>query len=216
MTRTLIECDQGSDAWFRYRMGIPTASEFHTVMLELKRGGESKTRRTYMLKLAGERVTGEPTSFSYTNQTMVRGKLIEDEARAYYLLMTNAEIRRVGFILNTELQCGCSPDALVGKDGMLEIKSKFPHLICDLILADEMPAEHYAQCQGNLWLAEREWIDFLAYWPHMPRFEKRIYRDEPFIKKLAQAVAQFNRELEEIADRVRHYGQPTIAEMAII
>ena len=43
--------------------------------------GEGKTRREYMLKLLGERLTGEPSD-SYTNQHMERGKLMEGLASA--------------------------------------------------------------------------------------------------------------------------------------
>ena len=28
----IVECEQGTDEWIAARMGIPTASEFHTVM----------------------------------------------------------------------------------------------------------------------------------------------------------------------------------------
>ena len=48
----IIDCEQGSPEWFSARSGIPTASEFHTVMAKGKGGGESLTRKTYLLKLA--------------------------------------------------------------------------------------------------------------------------------------------------------------------
>ncbi|MEC3912174.1 hypothetical protein U5A82_17345 [Sphingobium sp. CR2-8] len=50
---------QGTPEWFACRMGIPTASQFSTIMASGRGGGESKTRRTYMLKLAGEILTGD-------------------------------------------------------------------------------------------------------------------------------------------------------------
>jgi len=61
---------------------------------------------------------------------------------------------------------------------------------------DRLPPEHLAQCQGNLWVAEREWIDFVSYWPKMPLFVKRVYRDEIYIKNLAAEVDLFNSELD--------------------
>ncbi len=67
----IIECEQGSPGWFQARLGIPTASMFDAVMAKGKGGGESKGRRTYMLKLIGERMTGEPAE-SYTNNHMER------------------------------------------------------------------------------------------------------------------------------------------------
>lgn len=196
----IVECDQGSDAWFRARMGIPTASQFATVMASGRGGGESKTRRTYMLKLAGEILTGEPMD-SFGNCHTERGKEMEPDARNTYSFMRDVEPQLVGFIRNG--QKGCSPDSLIGNDGMLEIKTKLPHLQVDCLLSDRVPPEHKAQCQGALWIAEREWIDFVSYWPGLPLFVTREHRDEEYIAKLVAAVDEFNDELAHMVERVR-------------
>lgn len=201
----IIDCEQGSEDWFRARMGVPTASEFATVMAKGKGGEDSKTRRTYMFKLAGELLTGEPME-SFTNAHMERGKVMEDEARTAYSLLTDSDPERVGFVVNGFK--GCSPDSLIGDRGALEIKTKLPHLLIDVLLRDEVPPEHKAQCQGVLWVCEREWIDFCAYWPKLPQFIKRMTRDEEYIKALASAVDQFNTELYELVERIRRYGEP--------
>lgn len=195
----VLDCEQGSPEWFQARLGIPTASEFATVMAKGKNGGESVTRRTYMLKLIGERLTGEPMD-NYTNAHMERGKAMEDEARNFYSFMQDAEPTRVGFI--TDDVKGCSPDSLIGNTGMLEIKTKLPHLLVDCLLKDEFPPEHRAQCQGALWVAEREWIDLAVYWPKLPLFVKRAYRDEPYIGEIAVAVERFRNEMAEMQSRV--------------
>lgn len=199
----VLDCDQGSPEWFKARAGLPTASEFATVMASGKAGAESKTRRTYLLKLAGEIVTGEPAE-SYTNVHMERGRLMEAEARERYAFDHDVIPEQVGFIVNG--QKGCSPDSLIGTDGMLEIKTKLPHLLIECIIRDEPAPEHKAQCQGALWVAEREWIDLKVYWPGLPRVEHRAYRDEPYLAKLSAAVDAFNAELAEMVERVRSYG----------
>jgi len=205
----IIECEQGSEDWFRARAGMPTASEFATVMAK----GEGKTRRTYLYKLAGEIITGQPTE-SYSNANMERGKIMEDEARDFYAFMYDAEPERVGFIVNAF--AGCSPDSLLGADGMLEIKTKLPHLMIETIIADKFPAEHKAQCQGALWVAEREWIDIAVYWPGMPLFVKRATRDDLYIKTLSDEVARFNEDLAAVVNQVRCYGKPSPSEMNIL
>lgn len=198
-------CEQGSPEWFGVRAGMPTASEFSTVMASGKGGGESKTRRTYMLKLVGEIITGEPSE-SYTNAHMERGKVMEAEARERYAFGQDVDPIQVGFITNGPK--GCSPDALIDAAGMAEIKTKLPHLLIEVLLRGDTPPEHRAQCQGALWVAEREWIDFVAYWPKMPIFVKRAYRDEAYIQTIASAVDQFNDELAEMVETVRAYGRP--------
>lgn len=204
MPLEIISCDQNSDEWFRARMGIPTASEFATVMAKGRGGADSKTRYTYLYKLAGEIITGEPTE-SYSNAHMERGKLMEDEARSLYEFMSDAECEPVGFIRSGRK--GASPDSLIGDVGMVEIKTKLPHLMIETILRGEFPPEHKAQCQGQLWVAEREWIDIAVYWPGMPLFVTRATRDEQFIKQLSEAVDVFNDDLDGIVARVRDYEQ---------
>jgi hypothetical protein len=56
----IITCEQGSPEWVRSRLGIPTASEFAAILTKGRGGAESKTRLSYLYKLAGERLTGEP------------------------------------------------------------------------------------------------------------------------------------------------------------
>lgn len=189
----IIDCEQGSPEWFQARLGLVTASEFQTVMAKGKGGADSKTRRTYMLKLIGEILTGQPQE-RYSNHHMERGKVMEEEARSYYAFINDVEPIRVGFMKRGRV--GCSPDSMISNDGMHEAKTKLPHLHIDVLLANELPPEHKAQCQGGLWVAEREWIDFQSYWPRLPPFIKRVYRDEAYIKTIEQAVKDFLEEMD--------------------
>lgn len=192
--------EQGTPEWYQCRLGIPTASQFHTVLASGRGGGESKTRREYLYKLTGEILTGEPM-YTYSNAHMERGKEMESEARDMYVFLTDLDLQRVGFIRNGNK--GCSPDSLIGNDGMLEIKTKLAHLQCEMLDYDEFPSEHKAQCQGQLWVAEREWVDFCSYWPKLPLFAKRIYRDEPYIKRLSAEMDRFNNELANLVEKIR-------------
>jgi hypothetical protein len=205
MTLAVFSCYQNSREWFACRLGLPTASEFATVLAKGKGGGESLTRRKYLQALAAEIITGEPGE-RYSNPYMERGKAMEDEARRCYAFMHDADPERVGFIRNGRK--GCSPDSLLGADGMLEIKTKRGDILIDLLLRDEFPPEHKAQTQGALWVAEREWIDLACYWPGLPLFVKRVQRDEPYIRDLAASVDRFNEELSAIVERIRCYGMP--------
>jgi hypothetical protein len=199
----IIDCEQGTDEWFAARAGIPTASMFKTVTAKGRGGGESKTRRTYMLKLAGERITGDSME-SFSNPHMERGKVMEAEARATYAFTRDVEPASVGFIKRGN--SGASPDALIGDAGMLEIKTALPHILIDHLLRDEPPPEHKAQCQGQLWVAGREWVDLMIYWPSLPPLVKRIERDDKYIDEMVAAIGQFNDELDAMVDQVRAIG----------
>ena len=200
MTVQIIDCEQSSPEWYAARAGIPTASEFSTVMAK----GEGKTRKTYMHKLAGEILTGEPMQ-NYSNGDMERGKVMEEEARDLYSFSSNCELCRVGFIRNGNT--GCSPDSLIGDIGGLEIKTALPHIQIDRLLRDELPSEHKAQVQGSLWVSEREWWDFVSYSPKLPLFVKRVQRDAEYIKKIEAEVSAFNAELQATVELIRRYGR---------
>lgn len=196
----IFDCEQGSPEWFACRLGIPTASQFQTVMASGRGGGESKTRRTYMLKLAGEILTGEPMD-SFSNSHTDRGHTMEPQARSFYAMQRDVDPELIGFIRSGNK--GASPDSMIGADGMLEIKTKLPHLLLDVLMRGEFPADHKAQCQGQLWVAEREWVDLICYWPKMPSFIIRAYRDEEYIKQISDAVDQFNEELAAVVERFK-------------
>lgn len=202
----IINCEQGSDEWFRARMGIPTASNFATVMAK----GEGKTRSAYMLKLAGEILTGEPME-KFTNEHMERGNAQEDDARNCYALLADVDPTRVGFILNGNK--GASPDSLIGKNGGLEIKCALAHIQLDRLKRGELPSEHRAQVQGSLWVSEREWWDFVSYCPKLHLFVKRVYRDEGYIANLSGEVNRFVDELRMTVEAMRNYRSPYLAEI---
>ena len=200
----IINCEQNSPEWFEARRGIPTASQFKAILAK----GEGKTRRTYMMKLAGELITGERME-SFSNEYTERGHEFEPEARDLYQFQTGAELRRVGFIRSGK--AGCSPDSLIGEDGGLEIKSQSPHLLIETILKDEFPSEHRAQVQGTLWITKRQWWDIAVYYRGVPLFTKRTHRDEKYIQTLATEVDRFNAELADVVSQIQRRGEAVAA-----
>lgn len=200
MSLEIVPCDQNSTEWFRARMGIPTSSMFKTVLAKGRDGGKSSTRKDYLFRLAGEIISGEPAE-TYSNADMVRGHEMEPEARSWYEFVCDAPLTQVGFIKNGSK--GGSPDSLVGTGGLLEIKTAKPSVLAEYLHQDTFPSEHVAQAQGNLWVSERQWLDLVIYWPSMPKFTKRVLRDEAYIANLSAAVDAFNAELQEIVARIR-------------
>lgn len=195
----ISDCDQNSLDWYKLRCGIPTASMFSAILAK----GEGKTRRSYLNKLAAEIITGEPLEM-FTSAAMERGHVMEPDARNLYAFVADIEPQRVGFVRNGPK--GCSPDSLLGQDGILEIKTQRGDLLIDTLLKDEFPREHIAQCQGALWVTERAWLDIAVYWPGLPLFIKRATRDEKYIATLTSEVDRFVDELNETVEKIRRYG----------
>lgn len=192
----IFDCDQGSTEWFACRLGIPTASRFKDVLAK----GQGLTRKKYLYTLAGEILTGEPAE-SYTNDHMERGKQMEDEARERYAFQTGTDPVQVGFMRRGDV--GCSPDALIGEDGLLEIKTKLPALHLEVLERGTLPPEHVAQVQGQLWISGRAWCDFVSYWPKLPLFVCRVERDDAYIATLSAEVMAFCEELEALTHKYR-------------
>ena len=195
------DIEQGTDEWFAIRAGIPTGSMFKEVIAKKgPRGGVPKGRQTYMYKLAGEIITGEPMD-SYSNFDMELGKEREAEARSLYELVKEVEVEQVGFI--KEDGYGVSPDGLIGTDGMFETKNAAAHVQVARLLDGGMPAEHVAQVQGQLLTAQRSWCGFMSYCRGMPPLILRIERDEEYIASLKYEIAEFNDELAARVENIR-------------
>jgi hypothetical protein len=203
MELEIFNCTQGEEDWYAARAGIVTCSELSTVLAKGKGGGDSVTRRKYMLTLAGERIGGPSPFDRYSNGAMQRGHEYEQEARDSYQLITDHEVEQVGFMRRGDV--GYSPDGIIGDDGLLEIKTKAYPLHLDCLLKDEVPAEHMAQIQGGLWVSGRQWLDFVSYSPGLPIFIKRVPRDESYIANLSAEVERFNAEVDSMVERIRSY-----------
>lgn len=198
----ILTMPQGSPEWLAARLGRVTMSELKTLLVNGKGpGGLGTGAITYMHQLMGERMTGELAEPFQGNAHTRRGHELEGMARSLYVNATGElSPQEVGIILNHEV--GYSPDSLMGDNGLLEIKTKLPKFQIEVLLSGEVPAEHVAQCQGGLWVGEREWIDFVSYWPGMPLFIKRVYRDDIMIRTIAERVEAFHEEMERRIEKV--------------
>lgn len=206
----VINIIQGTDEWKRARLGIATASNFDAVQAKGKGGEEAATRRNYRIKLALQRVTGVIEE-GFTSQAMLNGVEREPIARSIYEMRTNEIVDEVGLVLHDTLECGASPDGLVGSNGLIEIKCPTQGVHLEYLRLDREPAAYTAQIQGQLWVTEREWTDFVSFNPDFPDncqlIVRRIHRDDEYIKRLADAVAAFMDDVRSTEDYVRNYKE---------
>lgn len=199
--KIVTDIDQGTPEWLALRLGIATASELDCLLVSGKHPtGFGVAAFTYMDQLIGERITEEAAELPFQTKATIRGHEQEGVALSLYEAREEVKVQKVGIILNRGI--GYSPDGLVGTDGLIEIKTKLPKFQVGVILSGEVPKEHVAQCQGGLWASDREWIDFISYWPGMPLFVKRMHRDEAMIRKIAERVKLFYEILDERMNKV--------------
>jgi hypothetical protein len=188
------DCKQGSEQWFALRSEVPTASCFDRILtpVELE---PSAAAFGYLCEKIDEWDVGGPLTEA-TAQWMGRGHEFEDQARAWYELEHFTEVRQVGFVTNGI--AGCSPDGLVGDDGMIEIKvlmmlNHTRYWLSDWYTALEqafaplrtkkrrgeprppsIAQDHRLQIQGGLWICERQWCDAISFHPTSKRTGKSL------------------------------------------
>lgn len=202
----IIECVQGSDEWIAARLGIPTASEFHRIITAVK-GDLSKSARKYAAGLVAETLLGKPLEKPPGSLwVMERGKLLEPLAIQQYGFVTDVEVRKVGLVTTDDGRVGGSPDGLiVGTRGGLEVKCTLDENHMS-IFADGPGDDYKQQVQGNLAICELEWWDLYAYHPELPPVTIRTYRDEPYIRKMGAALAEFLAIRDEMLAKARASG----------
>lgn len=206
----VFDFDQGSDEWLMARLGMPTASNFATIMAEGRDGDASLTRRKLLYQLAGELLTGEVAE-TFTNAAMMRGKEMEPEACEHYAFTRDVVLERVGFVVRTlprGQRVGCSPDRfVVGQDKVLETKTMRPDLLIELARRGTFPTEHRAQCHGTLWVTGRSLCDLMIFYRGMPVSPTfTLERDEIYIRQIAEQVEVFAYELVKVVEQMRNMG----------
>ena len=104
---------------------------------------------------------------------------------------------------------GASPDGLVNKDGLLEIKCPNSATHLETLISGKVPRQYIAQVQGQLLITERNWADFVSYDPRMPENAKikiiRVERDEAYIRELIYELEEFVKEVDEQVQFIKDY-----------
>ncbi len=191
---------QESQDWLQQRAGKFTASRASDLMAKT-RSGPSASRGNLIALLVAERMTGHPVE-TYQNDAMRRGQELEAEARDAYSFATGNAVEEVGFVAYAALpNTGCSPDGLIGDDGLLEVKcpaSMAKHL--DAILRGSHADEYRWQLQHQMMVTGRQWVAAVSYdprWPeHLQLAIKTVQRDEEAIAELAAAIREADAEIE--------------------
>jgi len=159
------DVEQNSPEWDALRVGKATASRFACFMAnDGKAFGEPA--KDYALQIALERRTGRKAEFSFSNDDTDRGHAQEPIARMLYEETTFATVGNGGFF-----DCGDygdSPDGLVGKDGVIEIKSVRAKGHDSTRMRGSFDPAYRWQLAGHLDCTGREWVDFVSYCSDFP------------------------------------------------
>ena len=196
-----MNSSQGSISWHQQRLGKITASVVYSIMSDKK---NSLTRAKLLKVLALERLSGSPTK-NIVTAPMARGLRLESDARIAYEAI-NQKVELVSFIDHPLIKfAGCSPDGLVGDDGLIEIKCLNEKNHNQVLKKDSIPKPYYIQIQFQLACSQRNWCDFVLYHPDAIEtlYIKRVYPDQIIIDGMTKKVILFLDEVNQLHHEIR-------------
>ena len=192
----VIDCIQMTPEWWEARRGVPTASKFDKILTPTGKPTTGNARRGYICELIADSIEQLPPCFSSQGpirgtNAMQNGIRTEPEARRWYAIDHDA-VQEVGFCLTDDGRFGCSPDSLIGPDGLLEIKCPEvkTHIAYMLDGGKSLLADYRVQCHGQLYVTGRKWVDLLSYFPG---YRPVLVRVEPdaYTQRLREALEGF-------------------------
>ena len=184
------------------RCGLLTASEFDRILTATLKISDNVKTRAHLWELAAQRISGyvEPT---YISDSMLRGHSDEIRARDLYTKKYSPVVE-CGFVTNNKwgFTLGCSPDGLVGDDGLIECKSRAQkyqvQTIVEYYADGTIPDDFTLQVQGQLLITGREWCDLISYSGGQPMVTMRVEPDRIVQDAIIDAAAKFESRINEV------------------
>jgi len=181
----LIDLEQGSDSWKKWRMGGLGGSDSTSVM------GESPWRSAFRL---WQEKTWRVEGFA-GNAASRRGQELEDEARLYYNIMMDSSMTPVCLQHDEHDFARCSMDGInTDHTKGLEIKCSGEKVHNAVANSHEIPKYYYAQCQkAMLCCSTLKSVDYLSYNPDSKQTGVivNVPRDDIYIERLLNAETEF-------------------------
>lgn len=208
----------GSPDWLEYRCGLVTASRFGDILTPpktkeaQKAGLMSATAEGYLMEVVSSTFTRKG-NVGGKSAAMIRGNDMEMEAGLAYErhrrkdfvdviqghIWRKSEDSLIAASLDFEVEgddegpgiveCKC-PDSKTHLGYWLQFWERE-----EAGLPQLPPDDYLEQIQGQLWVAERAWCDFVSYDDRMPEplrlLTFRVYRDDEVIARLATEVPKF-------------------------
>jgi hypothetical protein len=212
----IIDCEQYSDDWYRARIGIPTASQFHNIITPLGAPTKGDRRMKYMYRLIAERLLQQSMDDRFQNYWTKRGHDLEDEAAkkfSFHVKRRNTTWKRIGFVTTDDGKIGASPERLSsdGKEG-LEVKCPSPWVQVEYLL-EGVDANYKPQVQGHILVCGLTRMHLWCWHPQMPPVHIPTERDGDYIEKLARELWHFCNELDSETDRALRKGPYKLSEL---
>jgi YqaJ-like viral recombinase domain len=206
---------QGSDEWYRLRIGRPTASNFHRIVTP--KGEPSKQAVPYLYRLVAERLLNETLDDDLGFVKYVRdGQEREPQAVALFNFTNEVQLEPGGFVTTNDGRLGASPDrVLKGMKEGVEVKCPAPQTQLRYLL--DGPGDDYrAQVQGQMLVGEFQAMHFYSFHPQMPPYHKITLPDRHYQAALRSALSAFCDALDATYERAKALGPYAVTRHAVL
>ena len=205
------ELIQGSEEFFKARLGKITASKLSDLMRKTKYG-ESTYKTRLRMELAIERLTGKSASDNFMNRAMQDGVEREPDARKLFEAITGKDVALCGSFDHPEIvNTSASPDGLIrGENAVLELKCPTHITHAKNLLSDKMPKNYEYQVQWQIACTESDYAYFASYHPDFGKDLRlkfvKVEKDDKLIAELEKAVREFDIEVEGLINDIKNGG----------
>jgi predicted phage-related endonuclease len=195
-------------AWLNQRVGKLTASRMADAM-DVTKAGKHGAKRIALLKtILAERLTGDAAP-NFVSERMLRGLELEPAGKAEFELRTGQMLTDCGFYDHPEIDLfGCTPDSLIGSDGVFEMKAPDTSTHVDYMLAGQVVPERYRpQVLAQLACTGRKTVWFASYDPRIKSYAKQMHivcwtPEQSEIEAVEQAARDFLAEVDALWEAI--------------
>lgn len=197
--------EQRSPEWLQIRHGKITGSDANDII------NMGDKINDFVRRKAMDRLGLSMTMANRATEAMRNGITNEPIALELYEKTTKQAVEQIGFaeydgwLSDLNGYCGCSPDGLVGSDGMIEIKCPLEKNFS--ANTRSIPKKYRWQMIFNLFVTGRMWCDYVVYSKNEPLFVHRFTPStseftelQTNLVEVAQRIYKKEQEIKQVLD----------------
>lgn len=224
---TIHDVEQRSDEWHRLRAPNINGTDASVIVGNGRKGSATEPvgRRDLRTNLALTRLgMSPPIIHTHTTSAMQMGITNEPIARHGWEMASGLRADLVGYCTSDSIPyIGCSPDAFIGDDGVLEIKCPKASIHWSYIeLAQShgfrgfnaVPALYQPQILHTLIVTERDYLEFLSFSDAFP-YELAIHRIRVYRCELENELAVYREALGAFIGTVAVMASAMLEELKV-
>ena len=191
MSKYRYDIQQNSEEWFAIKVAKFSASIADSLLMDKTAVGY----KNLIDKIVEETITGQQMEGRWGgNASTERGHEFEPIAAADFELNTFIDTEIIGVVEYDEWTL-CSPDRLIGNDGLLQIKCPLFKTQREYLRKQKVPGNYYKQMQFELFCTDRKYNIFYSFHPKLPAVQIKLERDEAMIAEIIKRLEEAKQEV---------------------